>query len=365
VGVILGVLCTLKVYAGLIGFGVISLFSIFLFMRYIKKYLLNYFILLSITAVFTVITFFPNNFRQGGLVFYPLLFYSHYISGSGFENFHWDIKRMIFQQHNNYLRIIILYVEAIIFFWFYNLGVLSIIFINIKSLVRLSFWKNEWNFIVFWAVIVPIFIGSFFIQSVSVFDTVQFFWIVIPLLGIPAGITFAKIMPKNKIVSVVIILFVVLLSLPGYFDFMLKYNPLNASAVASKSQLSFLKKINASIPNESFIIYIPDKSALTTDNKFYENNVTPVLSALIGKEIYLEGGGLPGKLDKIYEKRFTNIVKLDMAIRKCNREDISKYIKQIGSRYVLTTNPYSCFEKDTSIEKIGSEELTLYILKNE
>lgn len=364
IGIMLGVLCQVKVYTGLIGIGVISLFSFYIFLRHRKKYLFNFLVLLSTTAILTIITFFPNNFRQGGLAFYPLLFYSHYISRSHFENFHWDIRRMIFEQHNNYLRIAILYIEAIVFFWIYNLGVLSIIFIKIKSVTQKKFWTNEYNFIVFWSIIIPIIIGSFFIQSVSAFDTVQFFWIVIPLLGIPAGITLANILPKNKIISTFIILFIVVLSLPGYLDFMLKYNPLNVGAVASKSQLQFLKKVSETVPDESFIIYIPGTKIITADDEFYEHG-TPVISALTGKKIYLEGGGLPGKLDNIHKARFANIVKLNTAIESCDTQNISKYIMRIGSKFILSENKYNCLEKNTSIEKINSKELTLYILKND
>lgn len=362
VGLILGVLSQVKVYTGLIAIGTISIFALYIFLRFKKKYFFNYLTLLVVTAVFTAITFLPNNFRQGGLVFYPLEFYKHYISSHGFEGLNWDTRRMIFEQHNNYLRIIILYIEAIIIFWIYNLGILSVVLFRVKNLFKKSFWLNEFNIIIALSVTIPIFIASFFLQSVSAFDTVQFLWIVIPLFGVPAGIIFAQYINRNKFIGLFLISLILLLFIPGYLDVVGKYNPFKRIQTVSRSELEFYGIINNIVPKNSFLIYIPENKLLEKQTDFYKEGA-PVISAISGRGVYLEGGNLPNKLDKVYAERFSNILALNKAINSCDLNSITRELNKIGSKYILTENKYPCLLNRSSISEINSNKYTLYIYK--
>jgi len=357
VGIIFGVLSQIKVYAGIIAIGAIIIYSLYILLRFRKKYFFNYIVLLVTTALITAVTFLPNNFRQGGLVFYPLEFYRHYISSHGFESLNWDIRRVIFEQHNNYPRLIILYLEAIAIFWIYNLGISSITLLKIKSLFKKKFWLNDFNFIISLSIVIPILIASFFLQSVSAFDTVQFLWITIPLFGIPAGIVLAKLIKKNKRMGYVIIFLIIVFSLPGNVDFLLKYSPVNIQPVADKKQLNFFNNVNKAIPPKSFLIYIP-KENLSNKNSF---GGVPVISALSGIGVYLEGGNLPNKLDNVFKERLNNLVNLDKAISICDKKAIKQKLSEIGSRYILSENKYPCFKNNDNIEVISSNKYYLYI----
>jgi hypothetical protein len=357
VGLIFGVLSQIKVYAGLIAIGTISIYSFYVFLRFKKKFILNYFILLFITAVITAITFLPNNFKQAGLVFYPLEFYKHYISSHGFENINWDTRRMIFEQYNNYLRIVLLYIEAVIIFWIYNLGVLSIILLKITNIFKKKFWLEDYNIIILLSIIIPIFIASFFLQSVSAFDTVQFLWITIPLFGIPAGIIFAKIIENRKIVKFIVLMLIISLSLPGNINALVNYSPVNVKITANNNQLEFFGRINKTIPSNNFMIYIPKIKPF--DKNYFGG--TPVISAISGISVYLEGGNLPNKLNSVYEERLKNILNLNKDILACDKTKIEKDLKKIGSKYIISENKYSCFENDDRIKIINSDKYRLYI----
>lgn len=354
VGIILGVLSQIKVYAGLIAIGTISIYAFYIFLRFKKKYLFNYLVLLFVTAITTAFTFLPNNFRQGGLVFYPLEFYKHYISSHGFEFLHLDIRRTIFVEHNNYLRLIILYIEAIIIFWLYNLGILSVILLKIKNIFTKKFWLDDFNIIITSSIVISILITSFFLQSVSAFDTVQFLWIAIPLFGISAGIVLAKLIGKNKTAGLIILFSIIIFSLPGNIDYLLKYNPVGVKATADENLLKFYSEIRKIIPQKSFLIYLPK-------NKLWE--ATPVISAISGISVYLEGGNLPNKFDKIYKERLSNLVSLDKSILDCDKGAIESKLNEINSKYILSENKYACFENNPNVKIINSNKYKLYIYK--
>ena len=360
VGLIFGVLSQIKVYAGIIAIGIICIFSLYIFFRFRKKYIFNYLILLFITAIITAITFLPNNFKQGGLIFDPLEFYRHYISGNFFDNLQWDLRRMTFEQEHNYLMVAILYIAAVVLFWIYNLGILMVIAAKAKSLIKKSFWLNEFSLILFFAVAIPVIIASLFIQSVSVFDTVQFLWIVIPLLGIPAGIIFAGYIKHNKFIGLSIILLILLFSVPGYLNSISDYNPFKPTLVINNNDLKFYKIIEKTVPENSFLIYIPNHLINRDGTKFYQTN-SLIIEALSGRQTYLDGGNLPNNLEKLSAQRFNNLSILSNAIITSNSKSIIEELNKIGSAYILTRKAYSIFSGKTNIPEANSGKYNLYI----
>jgi hypothetical protein len=363
IGLLIGPLSEIKVYAGIIGITAVSFYALYLFIRYRFKYFTSSFLMLFITAIITAVTFFPNNLGQGGFIFVPLEFYRHYIAGNDFINLHWDEQNAIFAQDNNYLRIGILYIKAILIFWVLNLGVRIVVLLKARDLFKKSFWLNDYNFILFIVFLIPIIIGSLFLQSVSVFDIVQFFWIILALLAIPSGIVLGKLLTKNNKVKYLVIGMLILFSIPGNFVFLKMYTPNQNAYFVSNSNLSIYSQIRAKLKVTDFIVYIPHRNP--TSKGLYES-ISPVVSAMLGRSVYLDYGNLPSNLNSVYSIRTAELVKLDDLLVPCKREIAEKEFKQIGTNYLLTENKYSCLGEPLFLtHNVSAENLYFYVIKQD
>lgn len=135
-GLIFGVLSEIKVYAGIMAIVTISFYSLYIFLRYKRKYYVSYFTLLAETAILTAVTFLPNNLGQGGLVFAPFLFYRQYMETDIFSFLNWETKFRINLETGNFIKNEILLIEAAVIYWIYNLGILSIMLLGIKKIFK-------------------------------------------------------------------------------------------------------------------------------------------------------------------------------------------------------------------------------------
>ena len=362
VGLLLGLLCQVKVYTGLIGISAVCFYTLYLFIRYRTKYLITSLITIFLVAILTAVTFLPNNLGQGGFIFAPFAFYTHYISSSGFTNFHFDLKMAIFAQYNNYLRIAILFAQAIGIFWFLNLGLRLVIIFKTREIFRKRFWLNDYNFILFLAFLTLILIGSFFIQTVSVFDTVQFFWIILALLAVPSGIVFGEIFSRLKKFKYFLIILILALSIPGNFIFLRSYLPSSKDTVISNANLSVYKKIQQTLKPNEILIYISKKDPVTLTLK---QSVAPTVAAMTGRSVYLNYGNLPSNLDNVYIKRTEDMLQLDNHLARCDINDIRSIMKKFGTNYLLTTNNYlTCLDRPYMATEIAnSNTLHFYLIK--
>lgn len=358
VGLMFGLLCQIKIYVGLIAIAAVSFYGLYLFLRYRKKYLLNSVLAIGFTAILTAITFLPNNLGQGGLIFDPLNFYNHYISQDSFNSLNWGVRLSIFDMDNNYLRIILLYVEAISIFFFLNLGLRSILILKSKQLLKKSFWLNDFNFILAVSVITPILIGSLFIQSVSVFDTVQFFWVVLVLLCLPAAIVLGDFL-KNKAFKFKALAFILIIifSVPGNITFLNNYNPGGANAMISKKDVDFYNKVDSVVKEKDFVIFFPKKDRETG---LFLKTDTPVVSAMLGRSVFFEYGGLPAKNTlNVIGEREKELLKLKAEIKSCNKDSISKELGKIGTNYIIGSWRYKCLVPQL---KFSSGDLYFYVV---
>lgn len=326
VGLLLGILCQTKVYAGLAGIGTLVSYSLYSLGRYRLKYIRTIIGVNVVTAILTIITYFPNNYGAGGLIFAPFLLVKEYMQRPILNGFHWELQRQVFSEHNNYIRIIILYLEALVFYIFINFGIRTIILMKVRTIFSISFWKNEINFLFFTCVSLLILLGSFFIQTVSVFDTIQFYWIALSLLCVPTGFIVAQYLSslKNKTVMRIILVCIVAITIPGNIDFLMKYLTLNKALIVPSSQMDVYNAIKRStLPNE-ILVYLP--------KSVNEDFGSPLVAAITGRPIYLEGGGVPNNYtDDLVHERKEKVQKLFQALRKCDKTTILSIMKQMGS----------------------------------
>jgi hypothetical protein len=361
IAIILGILSQIKVYAGIIGIVSLILYSVYLILRFKKKYLFPIILVLSLSAFLTAITFFPNNYKQGGLVWASLLFYRQFMTSNFLDFLNWETKKTIYLEHNNYIRLGLSYLQAIAIYWILALGLRSIIFLKVKNVFTKIFWLKDYNFLLFSACFTAAVIPSFFIQSVSVFDTVQFFWILLPLLSIPAGIIYHQFLNRGGYIAIISIILLLILTIPGNVDFFIKYIPRKSSIILSKNDLTFLNKVSKNTPTDKYIIFIPSKQNI--NEKFFRVG-SPLLSSVTGRQFYLENGGLPGKLANIYKNRINELKNLDNSIKMCRFDDLEKNINKIKSKYILTVNKYPCLATSSAVLLFkSSDNFNFFILK--
>lgn len=347
VGLLLGGLSQTKIYAGLIGITLLLIYTVYLNIKYKGRYISNCFLNVFITGILTIITFLPNNWGSGGLIFAPLLYYRYYMQQPLFDSLYWEIKNQIYSEHNNYLRIIQLYLEAIIIFWIFNLGTKIIILFRLNTILKASFWKNDLNFLVFCAIFIPIFIASLFIQSISVFDVAQFLWIALALVGIPAGIIWGELVTKRKTVLKALILVILFfMSLHNYLNFEKNYLFNSRPLVVTNAQISFAKSVKELIPKDEFLTVLPVFQEMNL-----QQSSRPLMSYLTGRYVYYEGVTTQFKLGEVYNARKETLLQLNFAVNECNQDKVVTIMGEIGSKYLITSFAYPCLATSSAVVK--------------
>jgi len=361
-GVILGVLSQMKVYSGLIAIACIIIYPIYLLIKTKKiKLMKNYFIVAFVAAFITAATYLPNNYNSGGLIFMPLLFYSHFMQGPLMEGTHWEIRRIIFAENNNIIRIILLYAEAVALFFLINLGTRLIVLTKTRTLLTKKFWNKEYNFLLFISIMFPTLIFSFFIQPISVFDVVQFFWIALAILSIPSGLVVGHLWLQSSIkYKSFILLLLISFSAPGFFQF-LNYHIFPKSPIKTTNEdLQIYNAVSIFVPKDKYFIYLPPEEYMDPSKEFSHSG-TLNISAFSGRSVYAEPGGIPSRFDSEYQNRIKKLYKLHSAIQACENDAIIGSLIEINSRQILTANNYPCMATNSALlKRIESNHLKYY-----
>ena len=340
IGLLLGVLSEIKVYTGIIGIGCIVTYCLYLLLCFKKKYLVSTFITLLTTAFITAVTFFPNNYGAGGLIFAPFANLRHYMESGLLASSHWELKRLIYIQHANWLRIILLYMQATGIFMLINFGIRLIFVVNLKQVFSKKFWHTESNIIIFTAMVISFFAGTFFLQSVSVFDTIQFFWLAIVITCIPAGITLAQI--YNKIpYRYILVIVLLIITFPEVCVMEYQYLTPTTGITISPEDTSVLRKLQKIVPRNSFLTVLPPAPDTLEENSLLPQG-TPFISALTRRQVYYEEGGLPSMDEDDSQLRENQLLILQSALVSCLPNKIRSILRQIGSPYVVVIGKYPC-----------------------
>jgi len=360
-GVILGILSQMKVYIGLVGIVCVILYSTYLLIRFRKKYLITSLILLATTGFTTMFTFLPNNFGSGGLIFAPFIYYQHYMQTGLLAPFHWEIKRQIFFQDSNYLRIIFLYIQAVIIFFAVNLGARLVILLKVRSLFSKEFYKNDFNPLLLISIITLLILGSFFVQTVSMFDTVQFFWLALVVLAIPSGIVWGDILQKNKVLKTLGVTLLVAISAPIIYHYTATYFPLSRAFVIPERSIEILERLSKPEEGE-YIVVLPEK-VREREQTTYNYPPVPLVSAVSGYPTYLEGGEIPHQFEDLQKNREYMVNELLKAFEECGEEKIIEISKKINTKQIVSFTPYECIATSSVVRSAKiSEEIGLYLL---
>lgn len=342
VGILFGVLSQTKVYCGIIAISCLLTYCLFLIIRYKITFIRRLSLPLATTAAITAFTFFPNNLGAGGLVFRPLLFYEHYMQTELFSSLHWATRLLVYGQAGQVIKIGLLYIVAIVLFIVVNTGIRLVAFVQIKHVFTKTFWQQEMNIILATALAIPLLIGSLFVQSVSVFDTVQFFWITLVFLCFPAGLALARIYEASKHKQMIIVIILVA-TLPQTLAMQYRYIFSAERITITPADAKVFAFVAKYVPSDAFITVLPP-TRKAVDDKVFPSPKTPIFAALSKHKTYYEPGGLPIQDEEKFASRAGILTSLQTALVTCVPGDVASILTSIGSPYVLTVGTYDCLE---------------------
>lgn len=349
--IILGVLTSIKIYTAMLAYSAALPISIYFLFR--KK--MNFLLIVLCSLLVSSIVYIPFNLKAGSLIFAPLLLYRHFIEGSiAFSDFHWGLQYDIFAQHHNFPHIIYLYAVAIFLFFIPSLGIRLIGIVELPKVLKKTWYSDKKIFLSIF-IALGFFLASFFIQSIGIFNTVQFLWLVYIVLCIPTAFILGKIISKNSLLTVVIPMVLIISVLP---DITLSLrSTFQSPLILNNDFLTFTQKVKSSVPREDAIMVI---------NRENGNDVYGSMrfAAFTDRSIYYEPEVTDfANTSRIIPQRRAAVDEIQASIKRCNTETAS-YVRNLleksGIRYIIFLKPICKLDQNQLKKVQGKGPYSLY-----
>lgn len=359
----LGLLPQLKIYTAIIFFGSLVLLSLGAFFRSKDTYFIK---ILLLSGFIAGVVYLPINFGAGHLIFSPLLLYRHYMDSVPLLNsLHFSLKYEIYLNAHNYLRVASLYFLTIGLFFLSSLGLRIATALFFKKILNYKFYSSP-N--IFWlsAIFISFIIPTLFIQTTSVFSSIQFLWIGYILLILPTSFSLATFMRKaNKFKIMIYVIFLLLVSLPETVNLLREYSrpallidedlatvSLKIKSLARPEEGILVLNVDRDDKGELVPAYgIPLVSSLTSYPVFYEPEVTAF-----------------SDLNWEIEKRKNYIYNIQQAIDSCDSYELTNQkiyadMNEVKNNFILTLEENPCLDKLTNFKKVSrAGQLSVYEL---
>lgn len=349
--IVLGVIPMIKIYTGFLAF--LSIGIIFL-IRLIRKKDIYYLPTFFLGGLVFAVIYFPINFGSGGLIFAPNLLYRHYLESiSAAYNLTWYQKLLVFEEHDNYIKIILYkFILVLPLFYVPSLGLRILNLIHVGKLFDKNLYSENnlfWGFIILSSFLLP----SFFIQSTAVFVIIQFLWIGYFILLIPTAYSLTTLFGKiNTRKLSIIIGIIVLLSVPESLKL---FNLYSQNPYKVDLNLYEMAQEITKIPDDKGVIVLNvDKS----EEKYKPKYPVPIISAVSSHAVFFEPefmdfGGIQDEIDS----RKKLVGDLNESLEKCLDTlqitvELGEKTGEINSPYILDLNNTSCFDKLKNVELI-------------
>lgn len=352
----LGIVPGIKIYTAILtyaAFFVVTLISL------VKKKITNIIILVA-AGVISFAIYAPFNLGAGSLIFNPLLFFRHFMeSDRVLASFQWILKLQVYEAHRNIFRITYLYAIALLFYFIPSLGIRLVSLMQIKRLFNKDFYTPENTFwIVF--ILTGLLIPAFFIQSVAVFNTVQFYWLIWIALLIPTAFSLVVLIGK-PIYWKIIVLFacLVVLSLPIV---KLVSNIYHVNVlIVSKDQSNISQSIQSRVPHKDDVLIVNRSNS-------HDSYSVPLFGALAERPFYYEPEAAEfSHIQQTEKVRQTVVDKVSYELTTCSSSsetNIIKLLKHVHVGYMLLLQPNTCMQRYAAFEKVAtSRGYSLYKLK--
>lgn len=282
-----------------------------------------------ISVILSLIQFLPFNSTSGGLLFLPFEIPRQFISQKEFGLGYIDQRWRIYNEHNNYLRIVQYGISVSILYFLIQFGLKLIGLIPLKKTAD----KIGRNFYIFLYSILSasIILGIFFYQKVGGANILEFFITASLILSILSSLSLAFLLNKvNKQVKILLILLIILLVTPRwtkstvdnvYNNFSSKFTGIMYSELQAYDYLK-----NSTAPNSLILIMNP---------KDYLINASEA-SLISERSIFYSGIGVSQKETPEIQRRQKIIKKIESST---DPKEINNIMKKNRINYLLFYKP--------------------------
>ena len=204
-----------------------------------------------------------------------------------------------------------------------------------------------WGGVFLTGLLIPI----LFIQSSSVFNIVQFYWIVLTL-SLPFFVMQLHSITArhNKKLLTTIWFFIILSSLPSLLLLYKDYS--TQPTIIDKNTITLTKSITSHVPQDQSLVVLSKEDTIKT----------PLLSALTGRSIYLEDEGIdfPSTQNVIYDRQqiidriLTMAEHCNQSTKEKDTQQLKKLILLTNSDYFVTPSTFSCLQNNTSFKILST-----------
>lgn len=275
-----------KIYAGIIGFSGLLLWSISLWRQSRDTFSFRVFFM---SVLLFLILFLPFNLNASGLLVWRPFWFLETLLGLS-DRFNWPYLYEVIVTNNlagNYLKTSLALIAAFGIFLVGNLGT-RFLFIFIPSLK--SHFSSLISVFLWQGIILGILFPLFFIQSGTPWNTIQFFYYSQLFLGILAGISVSqilKIYKFNIILNFVFCILIFLLTIPTTFDTLRHYLPSRPPAMIGSGELEALDFLSRQ--PDGVVLTVPfNRQTVPPPVPLYFYESTAYVSAFSGQPVWLE-----------------------------------------------------------------------------
>jgi hypothetical protein len=350
---VIGVIPQIKIYAGITFYFGLAMVALWELYKSRSTYCLK---ILIFSGALSALVYLPVNYGAGGLMFAPFLIYKNFIDSAWiFVHWHWNVNFPLYIESRNYIHIAFFYLVAIAFFILTSLGTRILIILDIKKIFSKNFYTSQ-N--IFWiaSIAAAFLIPSLFVQSVSTFSIIQFFWVGYMLLVIPTAVVLGERLERvNKIILVTTFLILVFLFLPDTVKIIETYSGASGGIGADIVKQS---NVISKIPQNQGIIVV---NRILVKGRYQDSFGNPIFSALSGHSIYYEYEltGFGG-LNKIVDARKDDVDKIVSNMINCSNpiaaeQNIIDVMKKSNNQYLLIMQENECTQRFNKLQIVNRE----------
>lgn len=286
-------------------------------------------LILIISVSLSLIQFLPFNLSSGGLLFLPFEIPRQFIAQKEFGLGYIDQRWRIYNEHNNYLRIIQYGILMSMVYFFIQFGLKLIGLIPLKRAAN----KIGLHFYIFFYSILSasIILGLFFYQKVGGANILEFFITASLILSILSSLYLSLILNKlNKTVKIFLILLIIFLVIPRWVD-----------STVNNIYSSFSSKFSG-IPNDELQAYYYLKNNTTQNSLILLMNPNDYIinssetSLISQRQLFYAGTGVAQKETQEIKRRKNLIDKIKSS---SNSKEIKTILKKNKINYLLFYKP--------------------------
>lgn len=307
VGLILGSLVGIKIYAFVVIFMALSLMSL---IRITRKDFTYFKVLIIASVIATPFLFFAGGSNGFPFIFKPFWFISSlFESGDRLNNSSWELQRLVFLEYKNYPRLIFHVGLGVGIFLVGNFGLKILGVFTIFGLIDIKKKRGDIYLISLSAAILSILLPLLFIQQGVVWNSIQF----MHFAQLPLVILFFFLMNvfgKKQIIGIVII---TLLSIPTTISELVKNFNNKNYVVYNQSLLKELQESGNLVPK--------DKTLIVGS----EYNTTSLVPAIAEKNIFYADPIVLNILRINTKERLDYIDALKEGEKKCHNSEFFLY----------------------------------------